>query len=547
MAAVMATSGGDNGLALQTALIAALRHPALFGPECRRVDVIETHISWVLLTGRHAYKIKKAVALPFVDCTTLEARRRCCNEELRLNRRLAPALYLGAVPIFGSANSPALGGPGPAIEYAVKMREFPQSALLSQVLERNELAASDIDALAATIADFHRHIAIAGPGSNWGRPDEILRYADDNFAAIGAGLDGDGQALALAALRAWTQDEFARRRAAFASRQASGAIRECHGDLHLNNIARIDGAITVFDGIEYNAHLRWIDVVSEIAFTAMDLGDRGRTDYAHRLINAYLERSGDYGGLAVLRYYLVYRALVRAKVGCLRAGQIGQGTMRTAIVDEYRGYLALAQRYARPALPALIVTHGLSGSGKSTFTQQLLEHLGGVRVRTDVERKRLQNAAPAAPESVAAARDPYGREATQATYGRVRDLAREIVSEGFVAIVDAACLARWQRNLFQALARELSIPFVLLTFTASPRLLRERIAARREVGADASEADLGVLALQTQAQEPLTGDEARNALVVDAAIGPSRADDPAFLSALSGLVPGLRVDPGSSG
>jgi hypothetical protein len=311
----------------------------------------------------------------------------------------------------------------------------------------------------------------------------------------------------------------------------------------LNNIARIDGAITVFDGIEYNAHLRWIDVASEIAFTAMDLDDRGRPDYAHRFINAYLESTGDYGGLAVLRYYLVYRALVRAKVACLRAGQIGPGAARAAIVDEYRGYLALAQRYARPARPALIVTHGLSGSGKTTCTQELLELVGGVRVRTDCERKRVQEDGRKAPAEAVVVREPYGAHATRLTYVRVRDRAREIVAGGFVAIVDAACLAAWQRKLFQALARELSIPFVLLTFVAPPALLRERIAARLASGDDASEADLEVLALQLRTQEPLTPEEAARALTLDTGLGPIEAMSPAFLSALARLIPGLPAGP----
>lgn len=529
-----AAGGGGGGPALQTALVAALRNPALFGPSCERVDVVETHISWVLLTGAYAYKIKKAIALPFVDCTTLTARRRFCDEELRLNRRLAPALYLDVVPITGDARSPRLGGRGAAIEFAVRMREFPQAGLLSQALVRGEVSAADIDTLAALVADFHQRIAVAGTDSPWGQPAEIARFADDNFAAIGRGQGGDGEARTLALLRAWSTEEFARRQPAFAARRRNGKVRECHGDLHLNNITRVDGAITVFDCIEYNAHLRWIDVASEIAFTAMDLDARGAAALAHRFVNAYLEASGDYAALAVLRFYLVYRALVRAKVACLRVPQVGAGPAQTAIVDEYRSYLALAQRCARPARPALIVTHGLSGSGKTTFAQQLVELFGGVRVRTDRERKRLPDAWPGV-----AAGGRYGAAVTRATYERVRDLAREIVAGGFVAIVDAACLAAWQRRLFRELALELSVPFVLLSFKAETALLRERIAARRSAGVDASEADLAVLALQLTTQEPLTDAERDCTLVVDAGSGTPRATDPAFLAALARLVPGL--------
>src|SRR6266516_4567782 len=290
----------------QARLVAALAKPphfgARFGPDCEQVTVLETHISYVLLTGRYAYKLKKAVDFGFLDFTTLAARRHFCEEELRLNRRLAPALYLDVVPITGSVDAPIVGGDGIAIEYAVKMGEFPQDALASGLLTRGELVPADIDALAAMVAAFHGAIEVAAAGAGFGAPEGILQRAQDNCSALLPLLDDPAE-------RA-----HAARRGAFLRRVEEGFVRECHGDLHLGNIARIDGELTIFDCIEFNPALRWIDVMSEVAFTVMDLEDRGRADLSHRFLNAYLERTGDYSGLAVLRFYLVYRALVRAKI-----------------------------------------------------------------------------------------------------------------------------------------------------------------------------------------------------------------------------------------
>ena len=311
--------------ASQARLVAALVDPAVFGPGCKGVRHLETHISHVLLTGAHAYKIKKPVDLGFLDFTTLAQRKRYCEQELRLNRRLAPAIYLDVVAITGSVDRPVIGGDGPVVEYAVKMREFAQEALASRMLAAGALGAAHVDALAAEVAAFHGRVETAGEGTRFGSPDTILRVALQNFDSIRPMRDDPADRERQDALRAWTEREHALRLASFERRRADGFVRECHGDLHLNNIAVIDGEVTVFDCIEFNDELRWIDVMSEIAFTTMDLADRGRPDLAHRFVNAYLESTGDYAGLAVFPFYLVYRAMVRAKIACLRLGQLRAG------------------------------------------------------------------------------------------------------------------------------------------------------------------------------------------------------------------------------
>jgi len=477
--------------------------------------VLETHISYVLLTGAHAYKIKKAVEFPFVDFRTLDARRLFCEQELRLNRRLAPGLYVDVVAITGTEHAPALNGGGPAIEYAVKMREFPQDALASALLERGELATADIDALARTIADFHQAIHVAAAEGGHGAPAGILRLALQNVAEIDRLATSEADHMRVAQLRAWTEREHSLRKDVLQRRLEQGFVRECHGDLHLGNIARVHDELVVFDGIEFNDELRWIDTMSEIAFTVMDLEDRGRADLAHRFQNAYLERTGDYAGLGVLSFYLVYRALVRAKVTLLQtareersaATSLSRGGCATTMSQEVSDYLALAAKYARTPRPALIITCGLSGSGKTTVSQALLERIGAVRVRSDVERKRMRGMSPLSRSSGDVDEGLYAPAETRATYERVRELARTIVEAGRTVVVDASFLRRSQRESFRALAAELGVPFGLLALEAPQATLRERICNRRAASSDASDADLAVLAHQIATYEPLTADE----------------------------------------
>ncbi len=441
--------------------------------ESLRLPFVETHISYVLFDHGVAFKIKKAVRFPFLDFTSLESREFYCREELRLNGRLAPAIYLDVVPITGSVDAPVVGGSGTPIEYAVKMREFDQNGLLSRVIERDELTAAHVDALAAAVAAFHEGAARATADMPYGRPEDILRDARDNFSGI-EGADG---------VREWTEHEGARRTATFIERRRQGFVRECHGDLHLGNIALVDGVVTLFDCIEFNPGMRWIDVMSDVAFLVMDLRDRHRPDLAARFLNAYLERTGDYGGLDVLRFYVVYRALVRAKIARLREK-----------AAELHGYLELAAHEAGPAHPTIFITHGVAGSGKSTRALALVE-AGAVAVRSDVERKRMFGPGV------------YTDESTRRTYERLAGLARRIVSAGYSAVVDATFLKRAQRDLLHRTADELGVPFVIADCIAPVPVLQERIARRLGRGTDPSEATVDVLAQQLASEEPLGPDE----------------------------------------
>jgi len=511
--AARAISTGDQRL---DQLIAALRAPERYPHAVQAVDVLQTHISCILLAGDYAYKIKKPVNLGFLDFSSLEARRRFCEEELRLNRRTAPGLYLDVIPIGGSATAPLLGAGEPAIEYALRMRRFPQEALLDRMARRGELAPQTIDALASGLAAFHARIERAGAASAFGSPAHILAQAVQNFDQMLALISAKADRALLARLRDWTLSSHAALAAEFEARQRAGWVRECHGDLHLGNIVLLDRVPTPFDGIEFSADLRWTDVMNEIAFLMMDLFDHGLARLAWRFLNAYLELSGDYAGVRVLRFYLVYRALVRAKVSCMRAHQTGVAARAgRELAREYRSYLRLAEALAAPGRAALLIMHGLSGSGKSSLAQELQQALGAVRLRSDVERKRLLGLAPLARSHSGLDAGLYAPGASERTYTHLAVLARAALAARYPVIVDAAFLKRAERERFAEIARSAGAAFLIANCTASPAALRRRVALRARAASDASEAGLEVLARQLAADAALAVDEAGHTLTLD--------------------------------
>lgn len=470
----------------------------------------ETHISWVLLTGRDAYKIKKSVELGFLDFSTLEARRLFCNEELRLNRRLAPGLYLDVVAIGGSPEQPVLGGK-PAIEYAVHMRRFAESAMMDRMLARGAITPAHIDALASVIANFHAALPPAAADSPFCATTQIEKAASQNFEPLHQLLGETGDLALLKEVSEASALAFAACEPLFRQRAASGCVRECHGDLHLGNIVVLDDMPTPFDCIEFSAALRWIDVISEISFTVMDLLRRGHPQLAWRLLNTYLEITGDYSGVGVLRFYLAYRAMVRAKIAAIRANQRGVARVKKEL-KSCHSYLRLALNCLKRRRPALIITHGLPGCGKSTFAQIALERLGAIRIRSDVERKRLFGLAALADSKAQIGVDIYSEDATRRTYARMEELARVVITAGFPVIVDAAFVLHVEREGFRALAQEMNVPFVIASVQTDAALLAERLALRSKRGNDASEADVSVMQKLQVVQEPLRGDESSAAL-----------------------------------
>ena len=476
-------------------LVAALQ--AALGPGTER---IETHISTLLLHGGFADKLRKPLSLPFLDFASAAARRRDCEEELRLNRRTAPQLYLEVRPVLGTPEAPRIGEPGEAagaIDWLLRMRRFDNDQLLDRLAARGALVDADIDALARCVADFHA--ALPASPAAWGAPEGVLAWARANFEALGAQASDD--------LHDWTEREFERIAPLLALRRAQGFVREGHGDLHLGNIVRIDGEPLPFDGIEFNPALRHTDTLADAAFVFMDLWRHGLQRGAWRFASGYAERGGDFAGLALLPFFAVYRALVRAQVAAIRGDAAAlQRDLRVA------GELAQLRR----PRPLLLLTSGLSGSGKSTVALEFLQSLGAVRVRSDVERKRLAGVAVTARPTDEQAHALYGPAMTRRTYARLNGIAVDLLRAGLNVIVDAAALRRSERDALRALAASAGADFHIVECVAPDVVLRERITRRLADDRDASDATLAVLDLQLRVREPLAAEERGLRLDTDA-------------------------------
>ncbi len=502
----------------QSQLIAALQNPVLYNHPIEGFQVIETHISWVILTGPYAYKIKKAVNLGFLDFSTLAKRHYYCQEELRLNRRLAPTLYLDVIAISGTVSSPNLSGRGPVIEYAVKMVQFQPAAQLDRLASDNKIDHTLVQQLARHVAGFHERTGTAPAASNYGKPDVVRTPVLENISRLKEILVDTAALDLLTRLQEWETSTFKKIKRQLVKRKHDGFIRECHGDMHLGNIMIHNNGVTIFDCIEFNENLRWIDVMSEIAFMVMDLDDRNQRELGNLFLNHYLELSGDYRGMTVFSYYLMYRALVRAKVAAIRSTQSDLSKDKKDVIHrQCFEYLRLAERYTRMIHPVLIITHGLSGSGKTILSEQLAVGLSLIRIRSDIERKRLYGLEPGSSSTAGIDADIYSMAASQRTYHYLADLSKQLIEGKNSTIIDAAFLKHWQRDIFYKLAAKLEIPFIIIDLNADDALLEKRILERLHTGTDASDAGISVLKHQQKTQDRLTGKEKHYALSINTA------------------------------
>ena len=489
--------------------------PEVYDHPVTDIRLIETHISWVLLTGEYAYKIKKPVDFGFLDFSTLEKRQRYCEHELRLNRRLAADIYLDIVTINGEADEPHLSGDGEILEFAVKMSQFPQSAQLDNMLAADELTFEHMDAFALMIADFHQQIEVAGSSADYGDNEHVFQPVEENYRQIKQHIDTTAYNVKLQKISEWSRSVSIQLGADFKQRKHDGFIRECHGDMHLRNMVWLKGLPMAFDCIEFNATLRWIDVLSEVAFLVMDLQDRQQQQFANHFLNSYLEVTGDYAGLSVLPFYLAYRAMVRAKVNALRLEQenINIEEEQQARLS-FESYLDLALSYTEQASPKLIIMRGLSASGKSTLSQQLVDSIGAIRIRSDVERKRMFDHGHSGDTHSGVDQGIYSSQSSVQTYSRLQTLASDILNSGYSVIVDAAFLKHEQRKPFQLLAESLGLRYNIIEITAPVEILRQRIIARKN---DVSDADIAVLEHQLSSWQPLLDSELASAITVNTA------------------------------
>ena len=495
-----------SALAAHASMVAQLRRPGACGGHPDAAGLIETHLSSLLLVGGHVYKLKKPVLLPFVDFSTLAQRHAACLEELRLNRRTAPRWYLNVVPVLQAGGAALIAAPGQVlagevVDWAVRMRRFDNRQTFDRLAAQGRLSPAQVDRLAEAVAAFQ-----AGQPplpTSPGHAEATCQSVRDNAAELAAMVVDTDLAAPVQALQVWSRS--AERPALMDQRGRDGQRRDGHGDLHLGNVFWVDGAAVLFDALEFDARLRQIDTIGELAFPFMDLLAHGLPQQGWRFINRTLEASGDWGALPLLAWWAVHRATVRAKVALLSVPAGADAATRAAGQAKALRYLNVAATLAAPRRPQLVLMMGLSGSGKTAVAGQLAQQLGGVRLRSDVERKRLfgLTATARAEPSLGL----YTPAATRRTYARLLSLADAALRAGVPVVIDAASLHRAERDAVRALALRLGLPFKLLLCEAPAAVLAQRLAARTADGQDASDATLEVLRQQQQFTEWPADDE----------------------------------------
>ncbi len=488
--------------------LSALLDPASYPHPCSRIELIETHISWVLLTGDYVYKLKKPVRFNFVDFSTQDRRRHFCGEEVRCNRAFAPELYLGLAAVVPGSDGLTMTNETEGLvetdvlEWAVRMRQFDPEQALDRVLDRGELAEDALDSFGRDLADLHAMLPV-----HRGTADEVPRRmfgpVEDNFEEIGTTRLAQIHAPAVTSALASSRRIGEALRPLFDRRMTTGAVRECHGDLHLSNLALIDGTVTAFDCLEFNENLRWIDTMSDLAFLFMDCHFRGCTALAYRFLDGYLDRSGDYEGARLLPYFAAYRSVVRAKVAALRWVQAPDKTGE----DRFIAHLDWAGRWLTRPAGRLILTCGLSGSGKSYLASRLLPRLPAIRLRSDVARKKLAGLGVLEESGSGIDTGLYDPARSDETFDFLTETAGALMLAGEHVIVDATFIDRRRRDRFVALAEGLGSRAHILFCDAPATLLEARLGSRAETGGDPSEADARVLAWQQARLDPPGAEE----------------------------------------
>jgi len=490
-------------LGREETLIASLLHKRAYAHPVDNIQLLETHISWVILTGRFAYKIKKPIKLEFLDFSSLERRKFFCNEELRLNRSWAPELYLDVVPICGSFEEPVVGGDGIPVEYAVKMLQFPQVAQLDAQLDAGLLVDDDMTELAEMIAAHHGSAAVIEKPGTKDVIESIRHPMLENIEHLKSHVSREQ----LQGLSLWTSKNLRNLQATLMQRQKDGFIRECHGDLHLRNLVRLPSGIVAFDCVEFSTELRNLDVISDVSFLAMDLIARGRRDLAYLFINRYLECTGDYAGMSVFGLYFVYHALIRAKVAAIRSVERIDEADRQHDPEDMAHCCSVARRWTVSTRPVLIAMHGFSGSGKTSLSQILISRLPAIRVRSDIERKRAYGLEENERSGARVGKGIYDPHARTSIYQVLAAAAEVSLRLGQNVIVDASFLNNEDRQHFRALAKRLNVDFVIVDTCAGPNELLRRMRLRQRDASDASEADASVLQYQFEHAEPLRSKE----------------------------------------
>jgi len=524
--------------AAQAAFVRAMQQPGAYArlhPVPGTVRCIETHVSWVFLTGPFAYKVKKPLRLAFLDYSSTGRRAAFYAEELRLNQRSAPALYVDVVPITGTPAAPRVGDTSaPPFEHALRMRQFDPAQELTRLLQAATVTTEELAAFGIRIAGLHAAAPRTDPALDPGDARAVHRITLDNLDELARAMPDPAAAAQRERLRRLVDTGFVNVRAMLGQRRAAGEVRECHGDMHCGNVVRWQGALLAFDALEFDPALRWIDVASDLAFLTMDLAAHGRDDLRRAVLQSWLETSGDFAAAALLPYFEAYRALVRAKVAALRALQ-SPAAADTASAQA-RMYLDWIERRATRGPPLVVVMSGLSGSGKTWMAQRIAAAIGGLMVRSDIERKRLAGLLPLQSSDSAPDAGLYTRDFNARTYAHLGECVAHCLAGGEHVVIDAASLRRPERAQFMQLARARGAALRIVHCQAPMAVLRQRLEDRAASGTDASEATVALLDRQPGYWEPFSDAERAAVIAVETADASSVA---AVLQALSDDAAGI--------
>ncbi len=496
---------------MEQRFLRSLLKPSVYPDQTTSVELVQTHVSYIFLTDRFAYKIKKPVDFGFLNFSTIDRRRFYCNEEVRLNSRLCPGTYLDVVEVRETPDGAGFSGQGKIIDYAVRMKRLPAERMLDRLLAEGKVFENEIRAIARTIATFHLH-AEQGPEINsYGAIETIRANWEENFRQAGQFTDKTISSHALTSMEKWVDGFIRANEDTFNGRIAGGFIRDCDGDIHMENInLGMDGNICIFDCIEFNARFRYSDTAADIAFLLMDLDINRRADLCAPFIEEYVDVTGDHGVTEVLDFYKIYRAFIRGKVESLRLLDLQiSATDKEAAGERARNYFRLARGYiARKGLPpSLILTCGLTGTGKSFIGRELAFYLGVEIISSDVVRKELSGVAPTEHRHVRYGEGIYSDAVTARTYGALLESAEASLAAGRSVIIDATFRNRSDRDAFRNLAERRAARFYLIHTTCPEETTRQRLEARETQGRDVSDGRWEIYLLQKGEFVPPDGHE----------------------------------------
>lgn len=493
-------------------VLKSLLKPEAYPEPTSKVELVQTHVSWIFLTDSHAYKIKKPVDFGFLNFTTIDRRRFYCNEEVKYNSRLCPSIYEGVVELRQTPAGVTFRGNGQIIDYAVKMKRLPAERMLDRLVTTSMVSAAEMREVAKVIADFHRSAATSPSVSEYGSLDRIFFNWNENFEQSVAFKSSTLPAAEREAIREWVSSFISQHADLFEKRKRDGFIRECDGDIHLENICLVDGSIHIFDCIEFSERFRCCDTASDVAFLLMDLDFHGRRDLAQEVLTAYREFSGDEELAGLIDFYKVYRAFVRGKIESFHALDTGiEQPGRASSSQKAIKYFRLARGYIERSRlrTTLFITCGLMGCGKSTLTEQLSFELGISSFNSDSVRKSMAGLPPLTPAPAPFGEGIYSQELTQQTYAELLRLAEQEISRDRSVIIDACFMHKKQRHNFALLAERYGVRFVILHVSCTETINRRRLSTRLASGRTVSDGRVELLNAQRQAFEHPGAEEGR--------------------------------------